>query len=246
MSHFPFQRLQAELAVLIARTPAGERLLSEPALAKKLGVSRATLREAMRTFETQGLIRRRQGAGTFVVGQTPVLDSGLEVLESLETLATRLGLAVTISDLHIEKVFADQELAGRLDLPLATRLIRIQRVIRADSRPVAYLVDTLPEAFLKLDELPRSFTGSVLDFLIARGTPLTVSRAEVTATGAATEVARALEIQRGDVLLRFASQLYTADGSVVDYSISNFIPGYFNFHVVRRIGNGKTQATPEL
>ncbi len=245
MSNFPFQRLQSELAVLIARTPAGERLLSEPELSRKLGVSRATLREAMRTFETQGLIRRRQGAGTFVVGQAPVLDSGLEVLESLETLARRLGLAVTVSDLHIERIYADQELAEGLNLSLAARLLRIQRVIRADGRPVAYLVDTLPEAFLQPDELPQTFTGSVLDFLIARGTPLTVSRAEITATGATADVARALEIQRGDVLLQFASQLYTADGSVVDYSVSNFIPGYFNFHVVRRIGNGQTQGTPE-
>jgi len=245
MSNFPFQRLQSELAVLIARTPAGERLLSEPELSRKLGVSRATLREAMRTFETQGLIRRRQGAGTFVVGQAPVLDSGLEVLESLETLAHRLGLAVTVSDLHIERLYADQELAEGLNLSLAARLLRIQRVIRADGRPVAYLVDTLPEAFLQPDELPQTFTGSVLDFLIARGTPLTVSRAEITATGATAEVARALEIQRGDVLLQFASRLYTADGSVVDYSVSNFIPGYFNFHVVRRIGNGQTQGTSE-
>ena len=111
MPNFPFQRLQSELSVLIAGTPAGDRLPSEPQLAKKLGVSRATLREAMRTFETQGLIRRRQGAGTFVVGQVPVLDSGLEVLESVETIARRLNLAVTVSDLHIDRVYADQELA---------------------------------------------------------------------------------------------------------------------------------------
>ena len=74
MANFPFQRLQADLAKLIADTPAGSRLMSEPDLAKQMGVSRATLHEAMRTFETQGLIRRRQGSGTYVVGkfQTPV------------------------------------------------------------------------------------------------------------------------------------------------------------------------------
>jgi len=237
MTKFPFQRLQSELAVLIANTPAGERLPSEPHLAKELGVSRATLREAMRTFETQGLIRRRQGAGTFVVGQVPVLESGLELLESLETMARRLNLAVTVSDLHVEKLYADQELADGLKMPLATRLLSVRRVIRADSRPVAYLVDTLPEEFLSPEELPRKFNGSVLDFLIARGSPLTVSRAEISATGATAEVARALEIQREDVLLKFTSQLYTADGSIVDYSVSNFIPGYFNFHVIRRVGN---------
>ena len=238
MSNFPFQRLQSELSVLIAGTPAGARLPSEPQLAKKLGVSRATLREAMRTFETQGLIRRRQGAGTFVVGQVPVLDSGLEVLESLETMARRLNLSVTVSDLHIERLYADQDLANGLKLPLASRLISIRRVIRADGRPVAYLVDTLPEEYLKPQELPANFSGSVLDFLIARGSLLTISRAEISATGATAEVARALEIQREDVLLKFTSQLYEADGRVVDYSVSNFIPGYFNFHVIRRVGNG--------
>ncbi len=211
---------------------------SEPQLAKTLGVSRATLREAMRTFETQGLIRRRQGAGTFVVGQVQVLDSGLEVLESLETMARRLDLEVTVSGLQIEKLYADQELADGLKMPLASRLISVQRVIRADERPVAYLVDTLPEEFLNPEELPADFNGSVLDLLIARDTPLTISRAAISATGATADVARALEIQRDDVLLKFTSQLYIADGSVVDYSVSNFIPGYFNFHVIRRVGNG--------
>lgn len=237
MSNFPFQRLQSELSVLIAGTPAGERLPSEPQLAKKMGVSRATLREAMRSFEAQGMIRRRQGAGTFVVGQVSVLDSGLEVLESLETMARRLNLAVTVSDLHVERVYADQELADGLKLPLASRLVSIRRVIRADGRAVAFLVDTLPEEFLNPEDLPRNFNGSILDFLIARGSPLTISRAAISASGATADVARALEIQREDVLLKFTSQLLIANGSVVDYSVSSFIPGYFNFHVIRRVGN---------
>ena len=184
MSNFPFQRLQSELSVLISGTPAGERLPSEPQLAKKLGVSRATLREAMRTFETQGMIRRRQGAGTFVVGQVSVLDSGLEVLESIDTMARRLNMELTVSDLHIERLYADQELADGLKIALASRLISVRRVIRAEGRPVAYLVDTLPEEYLNPDDLPRSFNGSVLDFLIARGAPLTISRAAISATGA--------------------------------------------------------------
>ncbi len=238
MANFPFQRLTAELSGLIARTPGGQRLPSEPDLAKQLGVSRATLREAMRAFETQGLIRRRQGAGTFVVGQVPVIDSGLEVLESLETMAHRMNLSITVSDLHVEKIFADQELANALGLSLATRLTRVRRVMQADGRPAAFLVDTLPETVLRAEDLPVSFGGSVLDYLLARGEPLTGSRAAVSAIGATADVAKALEIQRGDVLLHFSSQLYNASGAVVDYSLTYFIPGYFNFHIVRRVGNG--------
>ena len=237
MANFPFQRLQADLAELIARTPAGQRLISEPDLAKQMGVSRATLREAMRTFETQGLIRRRQGSGTYVVGKVPVLDAGLEVLESLDTMAHRKNLQTTISDLHIDQVDADKESAAGLDLVEGVRLTRIRRVIRADSRPVAYLIDTLPADVLKPSELPNGFNGSVLDFMLARRDKLTVSRAAISATNATAEVAKALEIQRGDVLLQFISLLYIDTGKIVDHTVSYFIPGYFNFHVVRRIGN---------
>jgi GntR family transcriptional regulator len=228
MANFPFQRLQIDLAALIERTPAGSRLISEPDLAKQLGVSRATLREAMRTFETQGLIRRRQGAGTFVVGKVPVMDAGLEVLESLDTMARRMNLAVTVSDLNVEQIDADMDMASGLGVAPGSCLTHIRRVMRAETRPVAYLLDTLPEDVLKIADLPQGFNGSVLDFLLERGDDLRISRAAISAT---------LEIQRGDVLLQFVSQIYTAGGKIVDYTVSYFIPGYFHFHVVRRIGN---------
>jgi len=238
MSNFPFQRLQIDLAALIERTPAGQRLPSEPELAKQMGVSRATLRDAMRTFETQGLIRRRQGSGTFVVGKVQALDSGLEVLESLETLAKRLGLEISVSNLSIDQVTADADNAANLGIAAGSSVMRVSRVIRADKRPVAYLVDTLPEDVLHLADLPIQFHGSVLDLLLERGDSLKTSRANISAIGATADVAKALEIQRGDVLLHFYSQLFDERGKVVDYSLSYFIPGYFHFHVVRRVGGG--------
>ncbi|WKZ34760.1 MAG: GntR family transcriptional regulator [Anaerolineales bacterium] len=236
MANFPFQRLQTDLAALIARSPAGQRLPSEPDLAKQLGVSRATLREAMRSFETQGLIRRRQGSGTFVVGRMQTIDSGLEVLESLETVAGRLGLEVSVSNLSIESITADEDLAPELKVAVDTKLTRVRRVIRAENRPVAYLVDILPEDVMDAKSLPSDFNGSVLDFLLGRGDALTSSRANVSALGATAEVAKPLEIQRGDVLLHFRSHLFDGNAQIVDYSLSYFIPGYFHFHVVRRVG----------
>jgi len=190
----------------------------------------------MRTFETQGLIRRRQGSGTFVVGKVQALDSGLEVLESLETMAKRLDLEITVSDLYCEQITADEELAAVLSLNVGATLLRVRRVVRADSRPVAYLVDTLPNDILRVEDLPANFHGSVLDFLLDRGDSLKTSRANVTAIGATAEVAKALEIQRGDVLLHFHSQLFDAGNRIVDYSLSYFIPGYFHFHIMRRVG----------
>jgi GntR family transcriptional regulator len=236
MPHFPFQRLQGDLANLISGLPSNSRLPSEPVLAKQLGVSRATLREAMRMFETQGLIRRRQGAGTFIVGKMPVLESGLEVLESMLTTARRTNLDVGPGEVFIDQVPADLECAEALNVPEGTELVRVSRTMRAGSSTVAYLVDTLPGDVVRPEELTTKFSGSVLDFLLQRGDPLTISRADISATIASAEVAKMLEIQRGDVLLHFTAKLFTASGSVVDFSHSYFLPGYFKFHVVRRVG----------
>ncbi len=238
MAHFPFQRLQADLAKLIADTPPGSRLTSEPELAKQMGVSRATLREAMRTFETQGLIRRRQGSGTYKVEKFRVIEAGLEVLESIETMARRMNLEVSVSDLRIEQMEADKMTADGLCVEEGTPFTRVQRVMRAEGRPVAYLVDSLPINTLQSDALTGEFGGSVLDYLIGSGVELQVSRAAISATNATADVAKALEIQRDAVLLQFASQLYDCTGKVVDYSVGYFIPGYFHFHVNRRVGKG--------
>ena len=236
MPHFPFLRLQTDLAGLIESLSPGSRLPSEPELAKQLGVSRATLREAMRMFETQGLIRRRQGAGTFVVGRPPVIEGGLEVLESMLTLARKTGLDVGPGPVTILDTEADAECAQALEVAEGAPLVRISRTMSADSRPVAYLVDTMPEDILEPRELGNKFDGSVLDYLVSRGDPLTISYTNITATNATAEVAKMLEIQRGDVLLQFTARLFTASGKVVDYSYSYFLPGYFKFHIVRRVG----------
>jgi GntR family transcriptional regulator len=236
MPHFPFQRLQADLAIMITNMPAGSRLPSEPELARQLSVSRATLREAMRMFETRGLIRRRQGAGTFVVGQPTVIEGGLEVLESMLTLARRTGLDVGPGPVVIEQIEADEESARALEITPGARVVRVSRTMLSNSRPVAYLLDTLPEEILRPEELDKKFDGSVLDFLLQRGDPLNLSQANITATNATADVGKMLEIQRGDVLLKIEARLFTASGKVIDHSYSYFLPGYFNFHIVRRVG----------
>lgn len=235
----PFQRLQTQLAALIENTPPGERLIAEPKLARQLGVSRATLREAMRTFEGQGLIRRRQGVGTFVVGHSRVIETGLEVLESIEKIAARIQLDVSSRDLKVGQVRANAAQAQALEVETGAPLTQVARVMQAEKRPVAYLIDLLPEDVLNMADLQEGFTGSVLDLLLQRGTPLLArSLTEIRAVAASSEIARAFEIQRGDVLLMFIARLFSVDGRVVDYSSSYFLPGYFRFQVVRRVEGG--------
>jgi GntR family transcriptional regulator len=230
------QRLHEQLGQVIAATRPGDRLPTEPELARRMGVSRATLREAMRTFETQGLIRRRQGVGTFVLRPAHVLESGLEILESLETVAQRMGLHAVPGEIVVVRRSASQEESEALNLADGAQVVSVSRVILADERPVAYLIDTLPTELISTAELGEGFNGSVLDLLMQRGDPLLAnSHCEIAAVAASSDVARALNIQRGDALLRFNSRLFTIDGDVIDYSFGHFLPGYFRFHVVREL-----------
>ena len=235
-SAHPFQRLQNELAQMISESEAGTRLPAEPELAKKMGVSRATLREAMRTFEGQGLVRRRQGVGTFVVGQSKIIETGLEVLESIETLASRIGLPVSMGAVQVKEITANQEESNALNLNEGTPLVKVSRVIHAEGRPVAFLTDILPQEILVNKDLVAEFTGSVLDLMLKQGSPrLSKSLTDIQAVSATAEIAKKLKIQRGDVLLLFTARLYDEKGEAVDYSSSYFLPGYFRFHVVRKV-----------
>lgn len=232
-----YQRTAEALADILAHTSPGTFLPSEPALSRELGVSRATLREAMRAFEERGVIIRRQGVGTVVARPLPVIDAGLEVLESIETLARRIGIEVEMGDLTIDRRPARVDEQQLFDLAPGASVLDVSRVIGADGRPVAYLVDVVPDGVVSDTALEEGFRGSVLDLLLKQGTPaLGLSRSEITAVPASADVGRKLKVQRGDVLLRFEAFLYAEDGKVIDHSHSYFLPGTFRFHVVRRVG----------
>lgn len=230
--------LHEQLSLLIAETKSGEQLPSEPKLAVELGVSRASLREAMRTFETRGLLQKKQGVGTFVIHPTTVFDTSLENLNSLETIADQLGLDVSMGDLRMNRRTVDHELSQTLELPENEEILRVSRVILADNRPVAYLEDNLPVDVISEDEVEKNFTGSVLDMLLRRDDiPLASSKCEISSIGATQNLAQALDIQRHDPLLVFSSLLFSTRGRIIDSSFSYFLPGYFHFHIVRRVGN---------
>jgi GntR family transcriptional regulator len=215
---------------------AGDRLPSEIELSQRLGISRPTLREALRHLEEDGVIVRRHGVGTFIAEPPPVLDAGLEVLESLEQMASRSGLHVQMGEVIISERMTTADEADGMALAVPEPATCVARVILAEGKPVAHLVDVLPQRVLRQADLGPEFSGSVLDTLLARGWPvLSHSRTELISEAADANLAHALRIQRGAPLMKLEAQLFATDGQIVDYSISHFVPGCFRFHVVRRI-----------
>ncbi len=234
----PRAQVEETLQAMLETLAPGDQLPPEPALAKDLGVSRATLREVMRTFVERGVLVRRHGVGTFVSSRLLVMENGLEILETIETLAGRVGLDTSVQELEIEERLATPVEVAGLGHPAGTALLVlvVTRVVAVDQTPVADMRDVVPLTYLSQADLGAEFHGSVLWLLLQRGEPLlTTSRTEIMAESANSKFARRLSVPRGTALLKFVAQLYSYDEQVVDFSVSYFVPGHFKFHVMRKV-----------
>ncbi|MGC9467843.1 MAG: GntR family transcriptional regulator [Anaerolineae bacterium] len=229
-------QIEIALSQLLKQLQPGDQLPPEPELAKQLGVSRPTLREVLRSFAERGLLVRRQGVGTFVASRLPILEAGLEVLESLDRVASRLGLETEMMHLSVaEREATDAELKG-LNLGDPTTVLVVDRVIAIEDEPVADLRDVVPTRYLREADLDERFRGSILDVLLERGSPvLSISRTQIMAESAGHDHAQRLEVEVGSPLLKLVAQLYSYDEHIVDYSVSTFVPGHFRFHVMRQV-----------
>lgn len=88
-------RLRAKIAS--GTWPVGERIPTEPELIDKLGVGRSTIREAIRSLATLGMVEPIAGRGTFVRSATPapeLLISALSVYGPGEIVGMRRALGV--------------------------------------------------------------------------------------------------------------------------------------------------------
>ncbi|WP_338379169.1 GntR family transcriptional regulator, partial [Enterococcus faecium] len=120
-----------------------EKLPSEFDLAKKLGVSRATLREALRILEEENVIIRRHGVGTFVHSR-PVFTSGIEQLNSVTYMIEQVGMKPGTVFLSSTVVGPSDEDLRRFNCSPEEDIHVIERVRTADGDPVVYCVDKFP------------------------------------------------------------------------------------------------------
>jgi len=167
-------------------------------------------------------------------------------------MTDRLGLTTRMTHLTVsERQATEQELHGLCrheptTVLVVDRVIGIEDEARADSgadgqasvsfRPIADLRDVVPIESLSASDLDDGFRGSVLDLLLARDAAvLRISRTQILTEVAGPERAARLGVDAADPLLILVAQLFSYDERVVDYSVSAFVPGYVEFHVMRQV-----------
>jgi GntR family transcriptional regulator len=222
------------------RHRAGERLPPEQELSAHLGISRGTLRTALRRLEESGEIVRRQGSGTYV-GRAPAttLDEGLEKLVSYSELARRRGVSLEVGELSIEDRRLGPEAGEVFGLPADTLAVTVTRVLLLDGQPASWMRDVVNPG-VDLPPLPRVKQAledgqMVLDVLMEHGVPVAYTRAHIMARVVTRRdrVGRALGVTETTAALEIEHVTCTAEGSPVEHSVDIFLPQSLDLHVMR-------------
>lgn len=120
-----------------------DKLPTEEQLCEQYTVSRGTVRQAIQQLDSEGLIRRERGNGTFVVPKSG--GTSLFTLEPLSTSLRRQGRVPSTQLLTAVIQPATPEIAHKLQLPKNEPVIHITRLRLADDQPIAYETRYLAE-----------------------------------------------------------------------------------------------------
>jgi GntR family transcriptional regulator len=228
----------------IAGKRPGERIESEPALVERFGVSRFTVSRAIEMLVDEGLIRRRQGLGSFVAPppmrrQPSYLTSFTEAVEAQRRVATH-------------RLLGYGEAAWRPDLPYEPdeKLIGINRLRFVDQIPTAIhasvlsadIVDriglTLKAASAPRFSLYRLFAEAGI--VVARGVETLRARA------ADVEEVRLLELGDEPVVMEVVRSTFDAAGALVDHVRAVYDARRYAYQAEIRSARGSTAQESHL
>ncbi|MGH2989880.1 MAG: GntR family transcriptional regulator [Solirubrobacterales bacterium] len=188
------------------RWVAGARLPSEPELAAHFGLSRSVIRQALGRLEAEGLVSRRRGQGTFVLGTQPrswLLQSSEGFFQEE---AGRLDREVTSTVLRAEREVLPHWAAAQLELGAGTEGVTLERLRSIDGLVALYVVNHLPARYAETALAAARPGASLYELLAERdGARVAGARRSVEAVAASELLARLLEVARGTPLVSIKS-----------------------------------------
>lgn len=141
------QTVQAILdAIRQGKFPPNSQLPAEPELLQMLGISRTTLREALRILDEQRFISKRRGLGTFVLEHAIVKDMSENF--GITEMISQAGFTPGTRDFDLRLENPSVRVVEKLGLAGEAFVVVIDRVRTANETPVVWTRDIMPQAVL--------------------------------------------------------------------------------------------------
>jgi GntR family transcriptional regulator len=204
--------------------PDGQGTLpAEQALAAEYGVSRVTVRRALAELEQEGLISRRRGAGTVVLGKggaKPIVADFSDVLANLVAMGRETAVRLLAFDYREPPAAITQA----LKLAAGEKTQFSVRVRLIDGKPFSHLTTHVPESVGVTYSEADLAARPLLSLLERSGVRIERATQEVTAVLASPEVAAALDVEVGSALLGITRTVFAADGTGVEHLSALYRP----------------------
>ena len=142
--------------------PEGSRLPSEPDLAKLIGVSRTTLRQALALLQDDGLVKNIRGKGNFIIKSQSDKPIGLETIGH----PIYKCISDTIDDVKIQiRIEPSTDYFNQTLAKKTAAVVLIDRWYKSQNETIAYTFTLLPIETISKFNLDLNNQDQILEFI---------------------------------------------------------------------------------
>jgi len=214
----------------------GEKLPSEQELAARFGVSRATVREALKALEEERVVICRHGVGRFLAPDpSSVLSEEITRLKSVTEMAQGLGIATSTRVLSMREEPATDPVRSHLELEPGSTVVILERARLAHGKPIIYSLDIFPRRLVAGELRREELAGSLISVMEGKwGARLSYSKATISAVMLDAELCERIAVP-GDVPWILMEQVnYDPQDRPILYSKDYHRGDKIQFRVLRR------------
>ncbi len=228
------QPLYASLAQALMRDiaqkryPVGGLLPTEDAIASRYGVSRHTVRQALRELKEEGVISSHAGIGTRVrfPSESPRVFGGINTIGDLLQFAESTEMHV----LGRREIVADATFAAQYHCKPGQAWLEITllRKVADQKRPLAHLRAYVRPEYADAVSRDKTFTRPIYALVEERyGVRIIEVQQEITAVNLDADVARALKAADGQAAMRITRHFLDRGGATVEISVGHYPSGMY-------------------
>lgn len=216
--------------ILSGEYKVGDMFPPEVELAKKHGVARITIRNAINELVQDHLLSRKSGRGTFVL--EPKIDRQLVRVGGFTELMQSRGIKAGALCVEVNQIKADDKLAANLHIQVGSEVIEIIRIRSINDVPVA-----IERSYLSRDLCPgieeENLENNSLYMLLDNKYGLRPFHSSKTLelTRATPKEAKMLSVSKGAPLFLMVATVFTEDNRVMEFAKIVFIGERFRFQV---------------